>query len=114
MPAEGIQCVYSQGMKTPLVHLEDVFITGIVGASKCGLKLEDDRRHFANMGYQLSCSPKFHNMENHIVIHNVNTRKDIELLHKIVMHNITMIDCENEPLTQDSEHIITFKRSKQH
>ena len=94
------------------MHLEDVFITGIIGASKCELKLEDDKRHFANMGYQLDCSPKSHKMENYIVIHNVNTRKDIELLHKIVLQNITMIDCENEPLANENEHINWPKTSK--
>ena len=112
LPSDGVPCLYTQGLKTPLVHLEDVFITGVVGSLKCGLKLIDDKNHFANMGYHLSCSPKPHNMENHIVIHNVNTRKDFELLHQIVLQNITMINCEDTQLIEGSEHIIPSKSTK--
>ena len=95
-PVDVVSCLYSQGMKTPLVHLEDVFVTGLVGSAKCGLQLIDDKHRFANMGYHLNCRPKPHNMDANIVIHNVNTRKDMELLHNIIVHNITIIDCGEE------------------
>ena len=94
-PADAVPCLYRQGIKTPLVHLEDVFLTGIIGSTKCGLQLIDDKRHFANMGYHLNCQPHPHNMETHMVIHNVNTRRDMEQLHNIIVNNITMIECED-------------------
>ena len=72
-----------------------MFLTGIVGSTKCGLQLIDDKRHFANMGYHLNCQPHPHNMETHMVIHNVNTRRDMEQLHNIIVNNITMIECED-------------------
>ena len=81
-------------MKTPLIHLEDVFITGIVGFTKCGFQLIDDKRHFQNMGYDLPCSPLPNHLTKHIVIHNVNNRKDMNQLHTMVINNTTLIHCD--------------------
>ena len=94
-PIDVVPCLYSQGIRNSLVHLEDVFITGIIGSTKCGLQLIDDKRHFANMGYHLPCNLP-HRHENYIVIHNVNTQSDMDLLHNLMSNNITMLECDHQ------------------
>ena len=91
-------------MKTPLIHLEDLFITGVVGYDKCGFQLIDDKKHFQNMGYDLPCKPMPNQLLKPIIIHNVNNRQDMHLLHNVIVNNTTMIDCNEKPYIE-SEHM---------
>ena len=89
-PADVVPCLYAQGIKTPLVHLEDVFITGVVGYNKCGLQLIDNKRHFKHIGYDLPCKPN----HNDILIHEVNSKNEMHMWHNIILNNTIFVDCD--------------------
>lgn len=77
MRAEDVKCIYMNGLETPFVNLEDVFITGLA-ASSCNLRLHS--------------SPKFHFLGKHvchtrpqdILVHGIKEPKKLELFYDVI------------------------------
>jgi len=49
--ARSVPCLYREALRTPIIHLEDVYVTGVL-ASACAIERRLDDRYHPNEWYQ--------------------------------------------------------------
>jgi len=61
--ARSADCLYREALRTPLIHLEDVYLTGILARS-CGISRKLDQRFHPNEWFQCRI-----NATNFVLVH---------------------------------------------
>ncbi|TRY77994.1 hypothetical protein TCAL_11892, partial [Tigriopus californicus] len=77
IPSSEITCLYEAALETPLVYLEDVFVTGIL-AETCGIRRQHNEFFLPNKR-----SPCLLNDSNFILAHGIKL-KDKEIIQEIL------------------------------
>ena len=80
IPINSVPCLYTKGLDTRYLFLDDVFVTGIV-RTKCGVGLRDNSKFYLFLGKRLS---KFDGRKD-LVVHYVNSRESMKKLHAKVL-----------------------------
>jgi len=97
MRTEDVECLYKKGLETPYLHLEDVFMTGLV-ARQCHLKLIDLPR-MKYMGVKDICKGTD---QKDVLIHHIKTPHRMKLLHQIFSCKLICSSEENVKMMEEN------------
>ena len=103
-----VPCLYSAALSTPLVHLEDVFVSGIL-AQRCGVERVNDRTVFP--GNTFNCKL---NLTNFSLVHYKRNRAKERLYEQMMkrreqgkksdlINDVIRTQCDGQPLEPDEK-----------